>query len=203
MTNRMRPGYGRLSNVIREIESWDYAEATKQEKAAKESFLATPGDENPTYVSPLEQWHCWNRELPRMKQQYEDSEDFKLVFEAITRCIAARLPMPAWCAKPIRDAWIKIESFKHRSWDEVLGKPHPNINLANARRWSEIQLPAVLEARDLIEQGREVLETLRNMAERHSVSFEQMRSWYYAHLKEFPTSMTLTSNGELSPPESD
>ncbi len=195
MTQREFDLYGIFTGQIREFERWTYEDA----KAAEHEWIERTGQEGPgtgrAGVSPVHQWFSWTKELPRLRTQYETTGDFKIIFEAVTECINARLPLPPWCAVPLRGAWNKIDGFEHRSWDDVFGRPHPGINLHDAKRWLTIKTGAVLLALDRIDQGDEVIRTLKKVATDHGLSYEQMREWYYAHRELYPITETLMSDG--------
>jgi hypothetical protein len=117
------------------------------------------------------------------------------VFEAISECINSRLPIPPWCAVPLRSAWGKIDRLEQRSWDDVFGKPHQDKNLNYAQRRQKDRIPIVLDIIDQIDAGAKVQHTLEAVAKKYSVSAGTARRWYYAHRKKFPITETLMSDG--------
>jgi hypothetical protein len=187
--------YGIFTDQILDFERWTYEDARAAEKEwLKRKETNLPGSRH-AGVSPLVQWHSWTRELPRLRKLFEPTGEFTIVFEAITECINSRLPIPLWCAVPLRSAWGKIDRFEQRSWDEVFGKPHQGKNLNYAQRRRKDMIPIVLDIIDRIDRGAKVQDTLEAVAKKSGVSTGTARGWYYAHRKKFPITETLMSDG--------
>lgn len=180
--------FGVLSFGIDQLEAWTVEDAQNADREWRNSNREGP--------SPLSQWHAWKRTLPDLRKRYEDHQDSKVLFEALETCFRNRLPMPAWCGQQVHDSFIKIERHEARSWDEVFGKPHPGVNLHNAKkREGGKALNVVHDALELIDRGEPVEKTLRSTAEQHDISYEQARKFYYDHLKAYPTCKILASDG--------
>ncbi|MFV0478280.1 MAG: hypothetical protein ACK5ME_10645 [Parahaliea sp.] len=189
--------YGIFTDHIRQLESWEYADA----KAAEEAWMQRKGISYPgtskAGVSPLGQWHTWTRSLPELEQKYRDSHgDFKIIFEAVSECITWRLPVPVWCGVPLRWAYGRVEKFKVRSWDKAFdGPPHKGAKLSNRQVEYEKKIPVICEVLDSVATGRQVKESLEEVAKKNGFSFELVREWYYEHVKQFPVTECLMSDG--------
>jgi hypothetical protein len=62
------------------------------------------------------------------RKQYEEGENGALLL-AIYWCAVSGIRIPKWAADPFQKKYRAAAwEFKHRSWDDVFGKPHPGQN---------------------------------------------------------------------------
>lgn len=178
--------YGLLQSVIDQLENWSIDDAKKADAEWREA-----GNRG---RSPLDQWATWNNLLPPLQEKHK-AGDSTALFLAIAHCHSSGLPLPHWCGKAVSLGLSEIERYESRGWDEAFGSPLKDKNLPPLKREHAIRTHAINEALTQISAGSPVTSTLEEVAESYGVSYQSLRSWYYAHRKAYPITEQIREDG--------
>lgn len=124
--------------------------------------------------------------LAAYKKQYEEGEKAALL-SAINRCAESGVPIPVWAAEAFRKNYrATVWEFKHRSWDDVFGKPNQGKNLRSARKARNLRLAVhdrVQQLRKTRPKPRDIFQIVakelrisKRTAKRY---FENFRKFYF------------------------
>lgn len=114
--------------------NWTYEQA----RAAQDTQERwRPPDRPEVNKQPLMIWYAEKR-LEAREQAYR-SGDKSALASAIQICATCERPLPQWVARAFARGYSTLATFQAKSWDEILGEPHPKGTQLAAKhaRWRD------------------------------------------------------------------
>lgn len=112
-----RVGAGREELIT--FYSWEFEDAKKAQNEWDKA------DHQPSGRGPFFRWVA-AIELIELAEQFKETEDKRVLLQAISICALNDFAIPQWCAssyiKSFRDAW----HYRVKSWDEAFGPLNPH-----------------------------------------------------------------------------
>lgn len=103
---------------LRQLYAWTFDDAWK----AQEDWSDRYGP-NVVGRGPFHRWMGAQR-LRSLFDEYRSGSSAALM-DALYECALNCLPLPRWCEDGFIEAYRKVRYFQAKSWDDVLGQPHP------------------------------------------------------------------------------
>lgn len=120
-----RVGAGREELIT--FYSWEFEDAKKAQNEWDKA------DHQPSGRGPFFRWVA-AIELIELAEQFKETEDKRVLLQAISICALNDFAIPQWCAssyiKSFRDAW----HYRVKSWDEAFGPLNPPYTQVETRR---------------------------------------------------------------------